>query len=247
MTFIDSVRTAIVDANSQLCIGLDPQRGLIQNDTKASFVRRVVDETVDLVCAYKINLAFYADSPSVTYIINHIRRVAPRVLIIGDCKYGDVGDTAKIQAKQIFEEYGFDAMTANPLVGYQDGLEHYIQYKDRGIFIWAMSSNPGAQDIFEQTYSRIMGNMVHRWNMYNNLGAISGIPHRGVLTVIRNTCYDMPILVPGIGVQGGDMEEALSGGRDRTILSVSRGILYGTESIRENALGFLRIIRSEGV
>ncbi len=239
MAFIDSVRGAIADAESQLCIGLDPQRDLIQEVSEMSFIRRVVGETADLVCAYKLNLAFYTDSPSVTHIINHIRRVAPRVLIIGDCKYGDVGDTAKIQAKQMFEEYGFDAITVNPLVGYQNGLEHYIDYKDKGIFVWVMSSNPGAQDVFKKVYPRIMS-QARQWNMYhNNLGLISGIPYSGILNRIRNTRREKPILVPGIGVQGGDMKEALSEGRDRTIISVSRSILYGTKSIRDNALEFL--------
>ena len=243
--FAQRLYSASQSSRSLVCVGLDPDPGLMPISDVFKFNRRIVDSTRDLVCAYKPNFPFYealglSGLNALERTVEHIRKVAPDVLLIADCKRGDIGSTNTMYAKALFDTWGFDAATVNAWGG-SDSVEPYLEYKDRGVIVWCRSSNPGAaefQDLpvkYDGSHIPLyewMAVKLNEWNEAGNVGVVAGATYPGELGKIRERCPGMPMLVPGIGAQGGDLEGSLVHGLDADIpnllISSSRGIIYAS-------------------
>ena len=244
-TFLEKLQAACVSNQSLLCVGLDPDPERMAVADVFQFNRAIVDATADLVCAYKPNLAFYEvlgipGLQALQRTIDHIHQRAPGVLIIGDAKRGDVGNTAEAHARALFETWSFDAATVNPFGG-GDTLQPFLDYRDRGVFVWCRSSNPGAGEFQDLTLAgegggqRLYEIIAHRateWNTLGNVGLVVGATYPRELKQIRDMCPGMPILIPAIGAQKGALEESVRGGTDAAgrlaIISSSRQVLYAS-------------------
>lgn len=242
MTFSEKLLQAQRAANSLLCVGLDPdlaripQHLLRSSNPVLEFNRQLVEATKDLVCAYKLNLAFYEALGEVGWrtIKETLAAIPQHVITIADGKRGDIDNTAAVYARSLYDEFGFDASTVNPYMGF-DSVEPFLRREDRGAFILALTSNPGAMD-FE--YLRVKGKplyehvvtKVKRWNVKNNCGLVVGATRPKELQRIRSLAPDMPMLIPGVGTQGGDLAAAVRYGCDSdgmlAIINSSRAIIY---------------------
>ncbi len=224
-------------------MGLDPDPDLMPVDSVYGFNRSIIDATADLVCAYKPNLAFYEalglkGLTDLERTVDHIRAQNPAVLIIGDAKRGDVAGSSAAYANAMFSHWDFDAVTVNPYVG-RDGLQPFLERRERGVFVLCRSSNPGAaqfQDAADASgaplYQRV-AQACEIWNRNQNVGLVAGATYPGELKTLRGLCPDMPFLIPGVGAQSGDLEKAVKFGvnsRGRgAVINSSRGILYGSK------------------
>lgn len=228
-----------------MCVGLDPDPELMPVSDVYEFNRAIVDATRDMVCAYKPNFPFYEalGLPGLMALertVEHIRKTVPDALLIADGKRGDIGSTNMMYARALFDTWGFDAATVNAWGG-GDSMEPYLEYKDRGVIVWCRSSNPGAaefQDILVEyggediPLYEWMAVKLCEWNEGGNVGVVAGATHPDELGKVRERCPGMPMLVPGIGAQGGDLEASLVHGLDADIpnlmISSSRGITYAS-------------------
>ncbi len=229
-------------SNSLLCVGLDTDvsrmpailRG--KRNAALDFNRRIIDATHDLVCSYKLNLAFYeALGESGWKILEKTLAYIPRHIIsIGDAKRGDVGNTAQMYAKALFVELTFDACTVSPYMG-GDSVEPFLGNKAKGVFVLAVTSNHGSMD-FQQL--KIKGSPLYeyvvrcatQWNAHGNCGLVVGATHPRQLNRVRAIAPDLPLLIPGIGAQGGDLKAAIKHGCDKSglmaVINASRSIIY---------------------
>lgn len=241
MTFIQKLDAAVRKNNSLVCVGLD--------NGDFEFNKKIVDQTYDLVCAYKPQIAFYESQgpkglKNLEKTVQYIHKRAPETPIICDAKRGDIGSTSKNYALSIFDYYGFDAVTINPYLGF-DAVEPFLEYKDRGIIILCRTSNPGAADfqdllIKKQPLYVHVAKKVLEWEKkYKNCLMVVGATWPEQLRQIRNLAPEMTFLVPGIGAQGGDLEKTLKAGltKDKKglIINSSRGIIFA-ENPRQAAL-----------
>jgi orotidine-5'-phosphate decarboxylase len=240
MNFTDKLLVASRRNRSLLCVGLDPDPGLMPKVGLLEFNKAVIDSTADLVCAYKPNLAFYEalGIDGLKVLQKTIEHIPGHVPIIGDGKRGDIGNTAKAYAKALFVTFGFDAATVSPYLGF-DSIEPFIDYKDKGVFILCRTSNPGAVD-FQSLVNRqgmplyeTVARKAREWNVHSNIGLVVGATYTEELKAIRQLCPEMPILIPGIGAQGGDLASTVKYGVDaqgeNAIIAVSRQILYASQ------------------
>jgi orotidine-5'-phosphate decarboxylase len=239
MTFSDKLMATSRRNKSLLCVGLDPDPELMPKVGLLEFNKAIIDTTADLVCAYKPNLAFYEASgvgglealqKTIEYIPDHIP-------IIGDGKRGDIGNTARAYAKALFVTFGFDAATVSPYLGF-DSVEPFIEYKEKGVFILCRTSNPGSGDFQSLVDARgtllyeVVAQKAKEWNVHGNIGLVVGATYPDELKAIRKLCPEMPLLIPGIGPQGGDLASTVKYGIDaqggNAIIAVSRQILYAS-------------------
>jgi orotidine-5'-phosphate decarboxylase len=243
MNFLEKLGEAIGKNRSLLCVGLDPDLALMpQGVAIFDFNKAIIDSTADLVCAYKPNIAFYETLGSAGLdVLKKTRDYIPdRVPVIIDAKRGDIGNTARAYAQGLFDYFGFDAATVNPYLGY-DALEPFIRYRDRGIFVLCRTSNAGAADFQSLRFEaesgpgmlfEIVAEKVSRWNEYGNLGLVVGATYPDELKMVRQRYPEMPLLIPGVGAQGGDLARVVSdgvdAGRRKTIINSSRQILYAS-------------------
>ena len=243
--FVDRLYSVSQANESLVCVGLDPDPELMPISDVYEFNKAIVEATRDVVCAYKPNFPFYEalGLPGLRALertVEHIREVAPGALLIADCKRGDIGSTNTMYAKALFDTWGFDAVTVNAWGG-SDSMEPYLEYQDRGVIVWCRSSNPGAaefQDIpvaFDGGHIPLyewMAVKLAEWNEAGNIGVVAGATYPGELGKIRERCPGMPMLVPGIGAQGGDLKASIIHGLDADIpnllISSSRGITYAS-------------------
>lgn len=243
VNFIEKLTKATQKNRSLLCVGLDPDPELIPAGVSVfEFNRAIVEATSDLVCAYKLNFAFYEvlEGDGLDILKQTVRYIPDEIPVIGDAKRGDIGNTAKAYAKAIFDKYNCDATTVNPYLGF-DSMEPFIQYSDRGTFILCRTSNAGAID-FQSLQSEVEGSYrplfeivaqkVSRWNVHGNLGLVVGATYPEELRLIRQNHPDLPILIPGIGAQGGDLALTVRYGVDsrgeKAIINSSRQIIYAS-------------------
>lgn len=246
MRFLDKLALAIESRSSLLCLGLDPDPDRLPADLPRTpegvlaFNRAIIDATADLVCAFKPNLAFYeAMGPDgLRCLAETVKAIPTDLPIIGDGKRGDVGNTARLYATSLFERYGFDAVTISPYLG-SDAIEPFTAYVDRGVFILCRTSNPGARDIQNLLVSEggvtcalyeYVAWRAHSWNQHGNVGLVVGATAPDELRQIREIAPDLPLLIPGIGAQGGDLGAAVAAHRAEApaIVSASRSILYAS-------------------
>lgn len=241
MRFVDQLDSAVKKNHSLLCIGLDtdltriPARFLRSEDPIFFFNREIVDSTKDLVCAFKPNSAFYEmyGIYGLSSLIKTVEYVHSHGLpVILDSKRGDVGHSSTAYAKSIFEVFKADATTVNPYLGH-DSVEPFLNYQEKGVFILCLTSNTGFKDFqaagTEEPLYRSVARHVKEWNHYGNCGLVVGATKPEELKEIRELVGDMPILIPGVGAQGGDLEASVKYGGKRAIINASRSILYAED------------------
>ncbi|HEY7347405.1 MAG TPA: orotidine-5'-phosphate decarboxylase [Ktedonobacterales bacterium] len=266
MTFLEKLLAASRRNNSLICIGLDPEHTRLpahlrnQPDPILAFHQAIIEATADLVCAYKPNLAFYeALGPTGLTILQETLRLIPgHIPTIGDAKRGDTENTSRQYARALFETYGFDAITVNPYLG-SDSLQPFLEYREKGVLILCRTSNPGARNFQDMLVSQeqeqpaplyeYVARQVLKWNTAGNAGLVVGATYPEELQRIRQIAPDLPILIPGVGAQGGDLASAARDGTDaageRAIISVSRAIIYASNGrdFAESAAQAARALR----
>ncbi|NWF77294.1 MAG: orotidine-5'-phosphate decarboxylase [Chloroflexi bacterium] len=239
MKFIDKLLNASRKNKSWLCVGLDPDPELMPEVDVLQFNKAIIEVTHDLVCAYKPNLAFYEalGTEGLAILEKTVKYIPGDIPVIGDAKRGDIGNTAKAYARALFSILGFDAATVNPYLGF-DSLEPFINYQDKGVFILCRTSNKGAADFQDLRAAgaplyEAVARKAKEWNIYGNIGLVVGATYPEELKKVRSMCPEMPLLIPGIGAQGGDLASAVSYGvdarGDKAIINVSRQILYASK------------------
>ena len=244
-SFLVRLEQACEVSRSLLCVGLDPDPDLMPVADVFEFNQAIVDATSGLVCAYKPNTAFYEalGIPGLDALgrtVEYIRRTAPQVIVIGDAKRGDIGPSSQAYAQAAFDVWGFDAVTINAWGGL-DSIAPFLEQGDRGVFIWCRGSNPGSADLQDLTVESPDGPLPlyqhlalssRNWNQAGNVGLVVGATYPEQLEAVRRICPKMPILIPGIGAQGGDLESAIRLGTDNrgrlAVISSSRGIIYAS-------------------
>ena len=245
INFVERLRDASAATQSLVCVGLDPDPELMPVPDVLEFNKAIVDATKDLVCAYKPNLSFYealgrGGLEALENTVSYIRSVAPITIVLGDAKRGDIGPSSAKYAEALFDAWGFDAATVNAYGG-GESLQPFLEYKDRGVFVWCRSSNPGAKEFQDLNVSQDGGTapfyewMARRasaWDSNGNLGLVVGATYPDDLKLVRSHCPQMPILIPGVGAQGGDLEASVKlgvgSGEPDILISSSRGIIYAS-------------------
>ncbi|MFC1924778.1 orotidine-5'-phosphate decarboxylase [Chloroflexota bacterium] len=246
MTFTEKLLQAAQRNSSLVCLGLDPDPDLMPPVSLLEFNRSIIDATSDIVCAYKPNLAFYEalGIEGLTALQRTVEYIPDNIPVIGDAKRGDIGNTARAYAKALFETFGFDAATVNPYLGY-DSIEPFIRYEDRGVFILCRTSNAGALDFQSSCFGagepnndrqplfKLVAQKAKEWNNKRNIGLVVGATYPQELREIRLLCPEMVLLIPGIGAQGGDLDDSVRYGVDeeggKAIFNSSRQILYASK------------------
>jgi orotidine-5'-phosphate decarboxylase len=244
MKFVQRLERAWNAGQTLLCVGLDPDPARLPKHLADAdypmfeFGRAIVDATADLVCAFKPQIAYYAAARAEDQLemtIAHIRRRHPAIPVILDAKRGDIGSTAEMYAREAFERYQADAVTVNPYLGF-DALAPFLEFSDKGVIVLCRTSNPGARDVQDleskgrKLYQIIAEKAARDWNAKGNVLLVVGATYPEELAQIRAIVGDMPILVPGVGAQGGDVAAVVANGAtaDGTglIISASRAVLY---------------------
>ena len=251
MTFMQSLQTAWQRNASLVCVGLDPEparfpahlRG--RTDAVFEFCRAIVDATADLVCAFKPQIAHFSalrSEDALERLIAHIHAHHPGVPVILDAKRGDIGSTAQHYATEAFDRYAADAVTANPYLG-RDSVQPLLDRADKGVVILCRTSNPGSGDFQDldvaddrgrqrPLYQHVAETIARSWNGKGNCALVVGATWPAQLREVRAIVGDMPLLIPGIGAQGGDVEAVLRNGKTADgaglIVSSSRAILYAS-------------------
>jgi orotidine-5'-phosphate decarboxylase len=256
MNFLDMLRAAERQNHSMLCVGLDPEPTKFPDRIKGDankiydFCATIVDATADLAIAFKPQIAYFAAHRAegqLERLMEHMRRVAPQVPIILDAKRGDIGSTAEQYAIEAFERYGADAVTLSPFMGF-DSVQPYLKFHGKGAFLLCRTSNPGGDDLQNQRLSSVEGQPLlyehvaklaqGPWNLNGQLGLVVGATYPKEIERVRELAPTLPLLIPGVGAQGGDAVATVKAGLrvqgDNTtgpiIVNSSRAILYASRA-----------------
>ena len=246
MNFLDRLNAAEKRSDSMLCVGLDPEPakfpGMWRNDSAYihDFCARIVDATKDLVIAFKPQIAHFAAhraEDQLERLIAHIRRVAPDVPVILDAKRGDIGSTAEQYAHEAFERYQADAVTLSPFMGF-DSIEPYLRWPGKGAFLLCRTSNPGGDELQaqllasgERLFEYVARLAAGPWNRNAQLGLVVGATHPTEVERVRALAPTLPLLIPGVGAQGGDAAAAVRAGwrpGAPILVNSSRAVLYAS-------------------
>ena len=244
MNFIAALKRRWTDAETLLCVGLDPEAAKFPAhlrdapDAVFEFCRAIVDATADAVCAFKPQIAHFAAlgaEPALGRLIAHIHAAHPGIPVILDSKRGDIGSTAQHYAGEAFDRYGADAATVNPYLG-RDSAQPFLDRSDKGVIVLCRTSNPGSGEFQDlrvdgrPLYQCVAQRVAQDWNANGNCMLVVGATWPKELAEIRALVGDLPFLVPGIGAQGGDVEAVVRAGvtsdRGGLVISSSRAILY---------------------
>jgi orotidine-5'-phosphate decarboxylase len=238
-----------IEKGLHVCVGLDtdinkiPQHLLNCKNPVNEFNKIIIDNTYKFAAAYKINFAFYEKDGAKGFdnILETISYLpAQDVLTIGDAKRGDIGNTSKMYAQSLFDYFQFDSITVNPYMGY-DSIEPFLNYYNKIIFVLALTSNRGAED-FEKLkladggslYQKVISR-VESWNANKNCGLVFGATNLVELKENINLFGELPVLLPGVGTQGGDLEGVIrtfySNNNRNFIINVSRALIYCDNSV----------------
>ena len=226
MKFQEKLDKIVKKNDSLVCVGLD------QGEFK--FNQKIIDQTHDLVCAYKPNFAFYEALgvkgwENLKKTVEYLREKYPEIVTIADAKRADIGNTNQGYVTAIFDEMGFDAVTVNPYFG-KEALQPFLDRADKGIIILCRTSNPGAGEFQDGLWQKVAKNVVTNWNKNNNCLLVAGATYPEELKKIRKIVGEMTLLVPGIGAQGGDIERTVKAGLNSKkmgmIINSSRGIIF---------------------
>lgn len=258
MTFTDMLSAASARNQSMLCVGLDPEptrlpAGLRDDASKIyDFCAAIVDATADLVCAFKPQIAYFAAhraEDQLERLMQHMRANAPHVPVILDAKRGDIGSTAEQYAKEAFERYGADAVTLSPFMGF-DSITPYLAYHGKGAFLLCRTSNAGGDDLQNQRLASVDGQPLlyehiarlaqGPWNTNGQLGLVVGATYPAEIERVRALAPTLPLLIPGVGAQGGDAVATVRAGcrvaqsqgdvasEAPIIVNSSRAVLYAS-------------------
>jgi orotidine-5'-phosphate decarboxylase len=254
MSFLDQLDRAATLNHSMLCVGLDPEPSRFpldmanRPDRIFDFCAHMVDATRELVCAFKPQIAYFAAhraEAQLEQLIAHIRQVAPEVPVILDAKRGDIGSTAEQYAIEAFERYGADAVTLSPFMGF-DSVEPYVKRHGKGAFLLCRTSNPGGDDLQTQRLASVAGtprlfehlaHLAHtQWNLNGQLGLVVGATYPAEIARVREIAPTLPLLIPGIGAQGGDAQATVVAALTQhgaqppgpIIVNSSRAVLYAS-------------------
>lgn len=244
LSFLEKLR-AKWNEGKFVCVGLD----------QASFDsnKSVIDATFDLVCAYKPNSAFYNEA-DLQKTVSYIQTAHPDIPVILDAKIGDIGHTNEAYVKEIFDNLGVDGVTVHPYLGRQS-LEPFLKRKDKGIIVLVKTSNPGAGEFQDLEISgkplyQVVAEHVKDWNTNGNLAIVVGATYPEELAEVRKIVGDMPILIPGVGTQGGDLETTVKAGKNSKgqgmIINSSRAIIFApnpreaTLNLHQDIVSFLK-------
>jgi orotidine-5'-phosphate decarboxylase len=260
--FLDRLSWAVAGNDSLLCIGLDPEleklplhlRALPPAEAVVAFNREIISATADVVACYKPNLAFYeALGPIGLEALRRTLELVPSgIVTLGDAKRGDIDNTMRLYARALFDVYGFHAVTVNPYLG-RDALDPFLSRRERGVFILCRTSNPGAGEIVnlpvggtsasgalggqadnghERPLFLAVAERIRTWNENKNAGLVVGATFPQELAQVREACPELPILLPGIGAQQGDLEQAVRAGLDAQrrglLVAAARQVLYAS-------------------
>ena len=239
-SFLERLHTAARRNSSWLCVGLDPDPASLPAEVGVeSFLGGIVDATRDLVCCYKPNLAFFeALGMAGQHALRSLLRDVPgEIPVLIDAKRGDTPQTMRAYARAIFEELDADAATVNPYLG-GDSLEPFFAYRDRGVFVLCKTSNPGAaemQDLMVDASEPLFVRVARRamtWDRFGTLGLVVGATYPSDVAAVRQIAPRVPILLPGVGAQSGDLDRSVQAGVDvdgaGAIVNASRSILYAS-------------------
>ncbi len=249
MTFLEMLRRAQARNGSMLCVGLDPEPsrfpGAMRGDARRiyDFCAAIADATGDLAIAFKPQIAYFAAhraEDQLERLMEHLRRHHPQVPVILDAKRGDIGSTAEQYAREAFERYGADAVTLSPFMGF-DSVQPYLKYEGKGAFLLCRTSNPGGDDLQNQRlasvpgeprlYEHVAGLAQGPWNTNGQLGLVVGATYPAEIERVRALAPTVPLLIPGVGAQGGDAVATVRAGwRPDGLIAVnsSRAILYAS-------------------
>ncbi|MFC7461793.1 orotidine-5'-phosphate decarboxylase [Hydrogenophaga defluvii] len=249
MNFTDMLRAAGAQNQSMLCVGLDPEPsrfpGAWRGDAQRiyEFCAAIVDATADLVVAFKPQIAYFAAhraEDQLEQLMAHMRVSAPQVPIILDAKRGDIGSTAEQYAREAFERYGADAVTLSPFMGW-DSVKPYLEYPGKGAFLLCRTSNPGGDDLQNQRLASVDGQPLlyehvarlaqGPWNLNGQLGLVVGATYPAEIERVRAIAPTVPLLIPGVGAQGGDALATVRAGwrpDGPIIVNSSRAVLYAS-------------------
>ena len=254
MTFLEQLQGAERQNGSLLCVGLDPEPGKFPASLKGDaskiydFCAQIVDATCDLAISFKPQIAYFAAyraEDQLEKLMEHMRRNAPHVPVILDAKRGDIGATAEQYAREAFERYGADAVTLSPFMGF-DSVQPYLKYHGKGAFLLCRTSNPGGDDLQNQRLASVEGQPLlyehiaklaqGPWNLNGQLGLVVGATYPAEIERVRNLAPTLPLLIPGVGAQGGDAVATIKAGYSQrngtttgaVIVSSSRAILYAS-------------------
>jgi len=245
MRFLEKLRQAWRTQNSLLCVGLDPDpsklpQGLSDGHKLFEFNRRIIEATAPWSCAFKPQIAYYAAAGAENQLEMTIRYIVdnyPNIPVILDAKRGDIGATAEMYAREAFDRFGADAVTVNPYMG-GDTLQPYLARAEKGVIVLCRTSNPGSGDIQglevenENIALHVAKMATNQWNQNSNIGLVVGATYPEQLRIIRKVVGNMPLLIPGIGAQGGDLQKVLEAGLDQTgaglMINASRSIIYAS-------------------
>lgn len=259
-TFTTRLSEQIATKKSHLCVGLDiSPEGLGNKNAKISDLidhsLKVIDATADLAVCYKPNLAFFErwGSDGFKWLEKIIEYIGNNSIIIADGKRGDIGNTAKQYAISIFEHFGFDAVTINPYMG-SDSIKPFIENPEKGVFILCRTSNPSAKDIQDlkigkqKVYEKV-AKLAVKLNINDNIGLVIGATVPSEILKIRKIAPKLPLLIPGIGAQGGDLKKSMQYGNDNgvAIINISRGISFAgnmsSQAIKNAAQDYVEKMR----
>src|SRR4051794_17451122 len=249
MTFVEMLQSAQQRHRSMLCVGLDPEParfpGAMKGDAARifDFCARIVEATGDLAIAFKPQIAYFAAHRAelqLERLVAHMRAAFPQVPVILDAKRGDIGSTAEQYAREAFERYGADAVTLSPFMGF-DSVQPYLKYPGKGAFLLCRTSNPGGDDLQNQRLASVEGQPLlyehvarlaqGPWNLNGQLGLVVGATYPAEIERVRALAPTVPLLIPGVGAQGGDAVATVKAGwrADAPIVvNSSRAILYAS-------------------
>ena len=254
MTFLEQLQGAERQNGSLLCVGLDPDPSKFPAGMKGDaskiydFCAHIVDATADLSISFKPQIAYFAAhraEDQLEKLMEHMRRNAPHVPVILDAKRGDIGSTAEQYAKEAFERYGADAVTLSPFMGF-DSVQPYLKYHGKGAFLLCRTSNPGGDDLQNQRLASVEGQPLMYehvaklaqgpWNLNGQLGLVVGATYPAEIERVRSLAPTLPLLIPGVGAQGGDAVATIKAGYRQSqgvttgavIVNSSRAILYAS-------------------
>ncbi len=252
MKFISKLRKRWKSSDSLLCVGLDPQidrmPGLFRRAKLPyfEFCRAIVDATHEFVCVFKPQVAYFSAigaENQLERLIDYIKEGYPEIPVILDAKRGDIGSTAELYAQEAYQRYGADAVTVNPYLGLES-IEPYMNYSDKGIVVLCRTSNAGSDWLQKNetdsipVYQRVARQVV-QWNQEEQFVLVTGATYPEELGRVREIVGEMPLLVPGIGAQGGDIEAVIKNGLNKEltglIISSSRDVLYAHNTAEDSA------------
>ncbi len=244
MTFLSKLKTIQKKNNSLLCIGLDTDINLIpsflrkEKNPQYEFNQRIIEATHDIVCAYKINSAFY-EATGVrgwSAMEKTITIIPKEIITIADAKRGDIGNSSHYYAKTFLRELDCDSITVSPYMG-KDSVEPFLQSEKKCAFLLALTSNNGAKDFQylkvekKYLYEKVIEKSL-RWNTKKNIGFVVGATKSKELQKIRKIAPNVPLLIPGVGTQGGSVKDGIRFGCDKdgmlAIINASRSIIYAS-------------------